>query len=218
MVQPQSHRYFAINKPYHMVSQFKGTTKVALLGSLDFDFPEGTHAIGRLDSHSEGLLLLTTNKRVTRLLFQGETPHKRIYIVRVSGHVTAEELEMLRTAVTIRIEDGKDYTTPPCEVDIIATPDNLQPYQLEKRVQVPHTWLRMTLYEGKYHQVRKMVAAINHNCRRLIRVAIEDMELGTLAPGAVHEMDEDVFFRKLNIDYKGSNSLTAKIPHAELLS
>jgi 23S rRNA pseudouridine2457 synthase len=194
------HRYFIINKPYHMVSQFVSSNRVKLLGSLDFDFPEGTHAIGRLDNHSEGLLILTTNKKVTRLLFQTETPHKRVYLVRVSGKVSTEELERLRAGVTIRLEGGKDYTTPPCEVDILDTPENLEPCQLP-RENLSHTWLRMTLYEGKYHQVRKMVAAINHHCRRLIRVSIEDIELGTLAYGAVREMKEEDFFRQLHIEY-----------------
>ncbi|WP_261387849.1 hypothetical protein [Chitinophaga pinensis] len=62
-----------------MVSQFISPDKVRLLGDLDFDFPEGTHAVGRLDNNSEGLLLLTTNKKVTRLLFESEQPHKRAY-------------------------------------------------------------------------------------------------------------------------------------------
>jgi 23S rRNA pseudouridine2457 synthase len=57
------HRYFIINKPYDMVSQFVSTHPVRLLGDLDFNFPEGTHPIGRLDSSSEGLLILTTNKK-----------------------------------------------------------------------------------------------------------------------------------------------------------
>ena len=55
-------RYFIVNKPYKMVSQFVSPDKVNLLGDIDFDWPEGTHAIGRLDNNSEGLLILTTNK------------------------------------------------------------------------------------------------------------------------------------------------------------
>ena len=50
-------RYFALHKPDNMVSQFIGNEKARLLTEVDFDFPEGTHAIGRLDSASEGLLL-----------------------------------------------------------------------------------------------------------------------------------------------------------------
>ncbi len=69
-------RYFIINKPPNMVSQFVSTHDVGLLDDLDFQFPEGIHAIGRLDSHSEGLLILTTNKKVTKLLFQGAVPHE----------------------------------------------------------------------------------------------------------------------------------------------
>ena len=61
-----------------MVSQFVSVENVRLLGDLDFDFPEGTHAIGRLDNLSEGLLLLSTNKRITKLLFQGKMLKVRI--------------------------------------------------------------------------------------------------------------------------------------------
>jgi 23S rRNA pseudouridine2457 synthase len=83
-------RYFIINKPYNMVSQFVSPDDVGLLGDIAFDFPEGIHAIGRLDNLSEGLLILTTNRKVTKLLFQGEAPHKRTYLVRVKNVVSAE--------------------------------------------------------------------------------------------------------------------------------
>ncbi len=115
----QGYRYFGINKPYNMVSQFVSPDNVGLLGDIDFDFPEGTHAIGRLDNHSEGLLLLTTNKRVTRLLFEGKVPHKRTYLVQVKDVVNADSLHKLRTGVTICIAGGINYTTPPCEVHIV---------------------------------------------------------------------------------------------------
>lgn len=200
----RGHRYFVLNKPQNVVSQFTGNETVAMLGTLGFEFPEGTHAIGRLDSMSEGLLLLTTNTKITRLLFQGHSPHRRTYLVRVKNKVDEETLHRLRTGITIRIKDGEYYTTPPCEVNIVENPKNLFPHQLEQREYVAHTWLQVSLYEGKYHQVRKMVFAAGHRCQRLIRTSIEDMELGTLAPGAVREMEEKEFFELLKLGGEGS--------------
>jgi 23S rRNA pseudouridine2457 synthase len=197
---PSGHRYFVINKPANMVSQFVSSDDVRLLGDLDFSFPEGTHAIGRLDSHSEGLLILTTNKSVTRLLFQGEIPHKRVYLVHVAHVVSEETLSLLRNGIGIRIKGGVDYLTTPCEVQIVKKPEGLWPRYEQEREDVPHTWLSITLTEGKYHQVRKMVRTAGHRCKRLIRVSIEDLELGNLQPGGVREVGEDEFFLKLKID------------------
>jgi 23S rRNA pseudouridine2457 synthase len=61
--------------------------------------------------------------------------------------------------------------------------------------------MQITLTEGKYHQVRKMVAAIRHRCKRLIRLSIEEIYLGDLASGQVREMNEDAFFKQLHIKY-----------------
>lgn len=183
-----------------MVSQFVSPDTVGLLGDINFDFPEGTHAIGRLDNNSEGLLILTTNKKVTKLLFESETPHKRTYLVRVQNIVSSETLERLRTGVTIRIKGDIQYTTPPCDVHIVDTPQNPLYEQFRSKEYGPHSWLSITLSEGKYHQVRKMVAAVHHRCKRLIRTSIEDLELGLLPPGGVLELEETDFFRKLKID------------------
>ncbi len=196
------HRYFVINKPYHMVSQFISSHKVRLLGELDFNFPEETHAIGRLDNHSEGLLLLTTNKKVTKLLFESETPHKRTYLVKVRRFVSEESLLQLQTGVNIIIKGGINYTTPPCNVQIVLPPANLFVGGSKQREDLPYTWLSITLTEGKYHQVRKMVAAVNHHCIRLIRISIEDIELGNLQAGEVKEVEEIYFFKQLHIDYQ----------------
>jgi len=192
-------RYFIINKPFNMVSQFVSTHDVKLLGDLDFDFPPGTHAVGRLDNHSEGLLILTTNKKITRLLFLSEDPHKRTYLVQVNNIVSAENLKRLQTGVQIRIKTGVKYTTTPCDVSIVTDPASL--YHLGERLTAyePYTWLLMTITEGKYHQVRKMIAAIKHKTKRLIRISIEDLELDGLKPGCVRELDEDFFFKKLRI-------------------
>lgn len=182
-----------------MVSQFISPDDVGLLGDLDFTFPEGIHAIGRLDNLSEGLLILTNNKKVTRLLFQGEKPHERTYLVKVKHIVSAESLEQLRRGVNIRIRGGGYYISKPCSVEIVNKPDNLFSHPYEKNVDLPHTWLLITLTEGKFHQVRKMCDAIHHRCIRLIRLSIEDLKLGDLQPGEVKEFEEEDFFKQLNI-------------------
>ncbi|RYZ56083.1 MAG: rRNA pseudouridine synthase [Chitinophagaceae bacterium] len=192
------HRYFMIHKPYGMESQFKENFPAALLGDLDFSFPEGTHAIGRLDKPSEGLLLLTTNKKITKLLFQGAVPHRRSYLVQVRFAVSDEKLQELRNGVTIRVDGGKDYTTPPCEASFADAPQFPSPKPFPDYGEF--TWLLLTITEGKYRQVRKMVAAIGHKCFRLIRVSIEDMELGNLPPGGVKEVTEEEFFRLLKLE------------------
>ncbi len=193
-------RYFIIHKPTNMVSQFIGNEKNArLLGDLDFDFPEGIHAIGRLDSMSEGLLILTTNKKVTKLLFQSVVPHTRTYLVRVANNVSEEKLHQLRTGVTIHIKGDVDYVTTPCDVEIINLPTIFQQPEKEATRYIPHTWLRITLTEGKYHQIRKMVFNVGHRCQRLIRVAIEDLLLEDLPVGGVKEIAEVDFFRLLKI-------------------
>ena len=193
------HRYFILNKPANMVSQFISPDNVGLLGDIKFDFPEGTHAIGRLDSHSEGLLILTTNKKVTRLLFQGEIPHSRTYVVHVKNVVSEEKLTLLRTGIPILIKGNVYWVTTPCEVEIIEKPEGLMKLSPE-REDIPHSWLKITMTEGKYHQVRKMVGAAGHKCKRLIRTSIEDLVLGDLKPGEVLELEEDEFFKKLKIN------------------
>jgi 23S rRNA pseudouridine2457 synthase len=184
-----------------MVSQFVSPDNVRLLGSIDFEFPAGTHAVGRLDSHSEGLLLLTTNKKVTKLLFESVTPHKRTYLVLVNDVVHADTLTQLQTGICIRIAGGIQYVTPPCDVAIVTKPELLYSHIDTTPVKYPHTWLTITLTEGKYHQVRKMVFAAHHRCRRLIRIAIEDIHLGNMLPGSVYEVAEKDFFEQLHINY-----------------
>jgi 23S rRNA pseudouridine2457 synthase len=194
-------RYFIINKPYNMVSQFVSPDKVRLLKHLDYDFPEGTHAIGRLDTNSEGLLILTTNSRVTKLLFESKTPHARKYLVKVRGQVSPESVQKLRQGVSICIKGPQDWVTTPCDVEIVERPENLFSHPYENREYGPHTWMTLTLMEGKFHQVRKMTEAIGHRCVRLIRLSIEDMSLGNLMPGMVREYEEADFFTQLKITY-----------------
>jgi 23S rRNA pseudouridine2457 synthase len=193
------HRYFILYKPVDMVSQFVSADKVRLLGEIDFEFPEGTHAIGRLDKDSEGLLLLTTDKRVTRLLFQGKQPHKRTYLVHVKNIMTEEIANRLATGVEISATQGGNYLTTPCSVKLIEKPSFVTDPVIALHEKVENSWVSITLTEGKFHQVRKMVRAVGHPCVRLIRESIEGISIKGLLPGDVVEMTGDVFFEKLKL-------------------
>ncbi len=182
-----------------MVSQFVSPDRVRLLGAIDFKFPKGIHAIGRLDSNSEGLLILTTNKRVTKLLFESKIPHKRTYLLKVRHPMIQETVQRLRDGVEIRISDNVLWKTTPCEVEIVDKPEGLFSYPRDRQDYVAHTWLTITLTEGKFHQVRKMTEAVRHRCIRLIRISIEDLLLGDLQPGCVQEFEEERFFELLKI-------------------
>ena len=202
-----AHRYFVVHKPVNMVSQFISSHDVNLLGSLDFDFPEGTHAIGRLDNHSEGLLLLTTNKKITKLLFQGPKPHTRTYLVQVKNKITPATAAALAGGIPISASNGSQYLTSPCSVSIVEDPAPyhhlFDPTLLTPVVPIHQnvvtSWVLISLTEGKFHQVRKMVAAVHHRCIRLIRVAIEAIYLGNLPAGQVRELEEADFFKLLDL-------------------
>jgi 23S rRNA pseudouridine2457 synthase len=204
-INKSSNRYFLLNKPYNMVSQFISSHKVPLLGEIDFNFPEGTHAIGRLDGTSEGLLILTTDKTVTRKLFLAKEAHTRSYLVMVQHKMTEESFLQLQSGINIPINDTDFYLAKPFSVKIITEPTALYKYATDPREIYPHTWLLITLTEGKFRQVRKMVMAVKHRCLRLIRLNISNVLLGDIEPGKIKELDEETFYSLL--------APTQKIPY-----
>ena len=150
--------------------------------------------MGRLDKDSEGLLLLTTNKKITRLLFSPKVKHPRTYLVMVQNVVSATTLEALRSGINITIKTGVTYAARPDEIEIVCKPLLLCKQAYDEREKFPHTWLLITLSEGKHRQVRKMVLAAKHRCLRLIRVSMAGIQLGDMMPGEVEEDDEEIFF------------------------
>lgn len=192
-------RYFVIYKPYKMISQFVSPYVHRLLGDLDFDFPEGTNAVGRLDDDSEGLLILTTDKSLTKRLLHPERKHKRNYIVQVERKVEAEAIEKLSNGLEILIKKKGSYMTLPCEVTLIDKPENLPDRAHSFKEFLPHSWLEFVLMEGKNRQIRKMCSAVRHDCKRLIRTKIEDLELGEMQPGDVREIPQKELFELLRL-------------------
>ena len=189
-----------MNKPYNMLSQFVSPyPHHRLLGDLEFNFPEGTHAVGRLDEHSEGLLILTNDKSITRNLLHPKKQHTRQYLVQVQKIMSDETIEQLKSGITILIKQRGEYLTKPCLVRRIEEPNNIPSNELLGKDYFPSTWLEFTLTEGKNRQIRKMCKAVKHKCKRLLRTKIENLELGELKAGEVLELEKEIFFSRLNL-------------------
>ena len=182
-----------------MISQFVSPYKHRLLGDLEFEFPEGTNAVGRLDDDSEGLLILTTDKSLTKRLLHPTRKHKRNYIVQVERKVENEALQKLAGGLDILVKKKGTYTTLPCEVKLIDKPKNLPSRDHSFKEFLPHSWLEFVLMEGKNRQIRKMCSAVRHDCKRLIRTKIEDLDLGSMQPGEVKEIEQAKLFELLKL-------------------
>lgn len=186
------HRHFILHKPYGYLSQFINNQQKRknkkLLGSLH-DFPEGTMSIGRLDENSEGLLLLTTNGKVSAQV-NGRKVEKEYY-VQLDGIITDDALEQLRKGVNISTR-GVVYQTLPCKARRLEPAPNFAGGSTKKRdpVHGPVSWASITISEGKFRQVRKMTAVVGFPTLRLIRVRVGHVELGALAAGEVVEMED----------------------------
>ncbi|TMM30698.1 pseudouridine synthase [Polaribacter aestuariivivens] len=176
-----------IHKPWGMISQFVNPAKrkKKLLGDL-YDFPEGTMAIGRLDVPSEGLLLLTTDGKVSAEIRSNK--FEKEYCVQVDGQITQEAIEKLKKGVEIGF-NGKKYVTKPGKASMINDPKfPLRSQKIRDERHGPTSWISITIKEGKFRQVRKMTAAVGYPTLRLIRVRIGEIELGNLEVGAVKEV------------------------------
>ncbi len=184
------HRHFIIHKPYGYLSQFVNNQRrrrnKKLLGELG-DFPEGTMSIGRLDENSEGLLLLTTDGKVSEAVRSKKV--EKEYYAQVDGEITTEAIALLQTGLEIGIH-GKKYQTLPCTSKALTPAPKFEvctrPVRDDRHG--PTSWVSITLTEGKYRQVRKMTAAVGFPTLRLFRVRIAHIHLSTMRAGEVIEV------------------------------
>jgi 23S rRNA pseudouridine2457 synthase len=173
------HRHFIVHKPYGYLSQFiyegKRKKRKKLLGQL-FDFPQGTMAIGRLDENSEGLLLLTTDGKVSEHIRSNKV--EKEYYVQVDGLIDDDAIAQLQKGVEIGF-DGQKYITKPCKAFHVQSLDEitLADRKVRDDRHGPKSWLGIVVTEGKFRQVRKMTAAVGFPTLRLVRVRIGTIRL-----------------------------------------
>lgn len=176
-------RYFVLNKPFDVLTQFTDQEGRATLKDY-FPHP-GVYPVGRLDRDSEGLLLLTDDGPLAHRLTDPRFEHPKTYLAQVERVPEDLELEPLRRGLIL-----KDGRTRPAEAELLTEPPALpeRSVPIRFRKNVPTAWIRLVLREGRNRQVRRMTAAIGFPTLRLVRVAIGPVPLGDLAPGAWREL------------------------------
>lgn len=191
--------YFIAYKPFHVLCQFTSEGDKKTLKGF-FDVPRNVYPVGRLDYDSEGLLILTNDKKLNYLLLNPAQGHEREYWVQVEGLVSQEAIDKLINGIPINI-DGKMFQTKKCKAEKFSSPplvhQRIPPIRFRKNL--PDSWIKIILTEGKNRQVRKMTARVGHPTLRLIRTRIESVTLAQLQPGEMKSISQQEMYNLLKI-------------------
>ena len=174
----------AFNKPFGVICKFRPEPGRPTLA--DYIKVPSVYPAGRLDTDSEGLLLLTGDGVLQARIANPRHKLAKVYWAQVEGTPTEAALSALRNGV-----DLGDFKTQPAGARIINEPANLWPRDppIRYRAKIPTTWLELTLREGKNRQVRRMTARVGFPTLRLVRAAIGRVSVGNLVPGTWREID-----------------------------
>lgn len=177
-------RILLFNKPYGVVCQFSRDGLHPTLA--DYIPVQDVYAAGRLDTDSEGLLLLTDDGKLQHRITDPQHKQPKTYWVQVEGVPDAAALERLQRGVQL-----KDGLTLPAKAWLMEEPESLRPRipPVRERKAIPTSWLELTIREGKNRQVRRMTAAVGYPTLRLIRYAIGEWTLSGLTVGEWREAE-----------------------------
>ncbi|MFZ0324805.1 MAG: pseudouridine synthase, partial [Actinomycetes bacterium] len=162
--------YLAMNKPLGVVSAMSDKSGRRCVGDLVADRDERLFHVGRLDTDTEGLLLLTNDGELAHRLAHPSYAVPKVYLAEVEGRLDREALRELRLGVTL--DDGRAVAD---EVSVVQ--------QLAER-----TLVELTVHEGRNRIVRRMFDSVGHPVRRLVRLQVGPIRLGPLKPGHVRSL------------------------------
>ena len=164
--------YIVLNKPAGYVTSTKDRELTVMELLSDIPRFERLFPVGRLDKDAEGLLLLTTDGELAHRLTHPRWKVPKKYFVVVEGRLTEEAVEPLRKGIEL-----KDFKARPAKVKILKAGDEESEAEIE-------------ITEGKYHQVKRMFAAVGHPVKYLKRVEFGGLKLGELPTGQYRHLTE----------------------------
>ncbi|MEM8537551.1 MAG: pseudouridine synthase [Pseudomonadota bacterium] len=178
---PEPPRLWLYHKPTGLVTTTRDEQgRETIFDALPEDLPR-VLSVGRLDLNSEGLLLLTNDGGIKRMLELPSTGWLRKYRVRVNGRPSDDSLEPLRVGLDL---DGERF----------------QPMQVTlDRQKGANAWATVAIREGKNREVRRAMEAVGLKVNRLIRVSYGPFQLGNLDPGSVQEVRSRVLRDQLGL-------------------
>jgi 23S rRNA pseudouridine2457 synthase len=176
----------AFNKPFGVACKFSREPGRETLA--DYIDVKGVYPAGRLDTDSEGLLLLTDDGVLQARIAEPRYHLPKVYWAQVEGSPSDTALGQLRAGVNLG-----DFTTQPANANLMGQPAQLWPRDppIRYRAKIPTAWIELTISEGKNRQVRRMTAKVGFPTLRLIRAAIGKVDLEALAPGMWREIVSD---------------------------
>ncbi len=169
-----AHVYLVLNKPRGVVSTMSDPEGRRTISDLVSDRPERLFHVGRLDTDTSGLLLLTNDGDFAQRMAHPSYEVDKTYVAEVEGEVTRATIKSLLAGV--QLEDG------PVTVSGARVVSSGQQYDKDKSI------VELVIHEGRNHTVRRLLAGVGHPVLRLSRTAIGPIRLGPLKPGAVREL------------------------------
>ena len=164
-------RYYMLNKPAGVISATEDSNAVTVLDLLKDENTKGLFPVGRLDKDTVGLLLITNDGELSHRLLSPRKHVEKCYYVELAEAIDKEDIKRLGEGVDI----GDDELTLPAKVEAISP-----------------TKIYLTITEGRYHQVKRMMQAIDNEVTYLKRVSFGSLELDKgLAEGEYRRLDDD---------------------------
>lgn len=183
----QKKSYFILHKPYGVVSTLHDPQGRPTIKEFIAKIKERVYPVGRLDFHSEGLILLTNDGELTNFIITARNKIPKVYMIKIKGILTEEERRKLKTR-GIFLEGMR---VKPLAIDFV------------KKTSGGNSWIRVTIVEGKKHILRNIFKYIGHPVDKLKRTAIGTIRLKTLPAGHWRELTrEEVEEFKKTYNYK----------------